>query len=478
MSAWKPLHGYEMVVGLEVHVELKTRTKAFCRCKTDYGAPPNTQCCEVCMGYPGALPFLNREAVHYAALAGMALNCTVHEYSRFDRKNYFYPDLPKGYQITQFDFPLCTGGHVVISTPDGEKTIGITRIHMEEDAGKLLHVEGGTLLDGNRCGVPLIEIVSEPDISAPQEAVEYLRKLRQIIAYTGVSDCKMQEGSLRCDVNLSVRLPGQPMGTRTEMKNLNSFSAVEKAIEAEYRRQVLMQIEGEAVCQETRRLDARTGETVLMRRKENADDYRYFPEPDLTALRLSKEELSLWERELPEMPDIRKARYMKEYGLSAQTADKLTVTRKVAEYFEKVAGMSRDAALMANLMVGEVFRLMDGEDGDILLSEAALSQIADMAAHGDISQGSAKKVIAELWGREETPAQCVERLGLKQISDPELLRQLVQQAMAEHPDLLEGYRKGKLSLKNALMGAAMALSDGKANPVLMRQELEQALEEE
>ena len=305
-TPWKTLKGYEMVIGLEVHVELKTKTKIFCSCKTNFGAPPNTQCCPVCMGFPGTLPVLNKQVVHYAVLAGLATGCTIARYSKQDRKNYFYPDLPKAYQISQYDLPLCVDGHLMVETPEGEKRIGITRIHIEEDAGKLIHdPEQGTLIDCNRCGVPLIEIVSEPDIRTPQEAVAYLQKLRAVIAYTGISDCKMNEGSLRCDVNLSIHKPGQPFGTRTEMKNLNSFQSVQRAIEEEYRRQVEAVERGETIVQETRRFDQQTGKTSAMRRKENANDYRYFPDPDLAPIVTGEDTLAAWREELPVLPDQR-----------------------------------------------------------------------------------------------------------------------------------------------------------------------------
>lgn len=352
--AWKIKDGYEMVVGLEVHVELKTRTKIFCSCPTTFGAPPNTQCCPVCMGFPGTLPVLNREVVHYAALAGLATECTIANYSKQDRKNYFYPDLPKAYQISQFDLPLCVNGHLMIETEQGEKCIGITRIHIEEDAGKLVHdAQKGTVVDCNRCGVPLIEIVSEPDMRTPQEAVAYLRKLKAVIAYTGVSDCRMQEGSLRCDVNLSIHKKGEPFGTRTEMKNLNSFQSVQKAIEQEYLRQVEAIKHGEAIVQETRRFDQASSKTFSMRRKENANDYRYFPEPDLAPIVLTNEQIETWRKELPVLPDVRKAEYMHRYDLTAYAAEQLVSSKAIAEYFETAANAVQTPSTvktMANLM--------------------------------------------------------------------------------------------------------------------------------
>ena len=467
--AWKMIDGYEMVVGLEVHAELATRTKIFCACPTAYGAAPNTQCCPVCLGYPGALPVLNREVVHFAAKAGMALGCQIARFTKFDRKNYFYPDLPKAYQISQFDLPLCTGGGLTIATSAGEKTIGVTRIHMEEDAGKLIHDERSTLLDMNRCGVPLIEIVSEPDIRTPQEADAYLRKLRTILRYTGVSDCKMQEGSLRCDVNLSVHKPGTPFGIRTEMKNLNSFVSVTKAIEAEYARQVKVIQAGECIRQETRRFDQRTGETYAMRRKENANDYRYFPEPDLPPVTLAEAQLSAWRDELPILPDARRAAYMADYGLTAYAAEQLVAERATAEYFESAAANCTAPRTLANLLITEVFRLMEGEDAVIRIPAGHLARLADMVEAGGVNNNTAKAAIAEIWQSGEEPEAYVNRKGLRQLSAPAALAPFVRRAVEENPKIVAQYHGGKDTTKRAIMGAAMRLAGGKANAnVLMR----------
>ena len=467
--AWKMIDGYEMVVGLEVHAELATRTKIFCACPTGYGAAPNTQCCPVCLGYPGALPVLNGEVVHFASKAGLALGCEIARFSKHDRKNYFYPDLPKAYQISQFDLPLCTGGQLTISTKDGEKIIGITRIHIEEDAGKLLHDERGTFLDMNRCGVPLIEIVSEPDIRTPQEADAYLRKLRTVLRYTGVSDCKMQEGSLRCDVNLSIHKPGEPFGTRTEMKNLNSFVSVVKAIEAEYARQVAAVKAGETIRQETRRFDQRTGETYAMRRKENANDYRYFPEPDLMPIALTEEQIAAWQAELPLLPDARKAAYIKEYGLTDYAAEQLVSELSIAEYYEAAAKLTRAPRTLANLLITEVFRLLEGEDASICIPAGHLARLADMTESGEINNNTAKAAIAEIWQSGLDPDTYVSRNGLRQISDAAELLPLVQRVVEENPKIVAQYYGGKDTAKRAIMGAAMRLASGKANPnVLMR----------
>ena len=469
---------YEMVIGLEVHVELKTATKIFCGCSTKFGAAPNTQCCPVCTGMPGSLPVLNGKVVEYAVKAGLATGCKIATYSKQDRKNYFYPDLPKAYQISQYDLPLCSEGHLDIETESGKKRIGITRIHIEEDAGKLVHQEGkGTFIDCNRCGVPLIEIVSEPDMRSAEEAKAYLQKLRAIILYTGVSDCKMNEGSLRCDVNLSIRKKGSDkLGTRTEMKNLNSFQNVVKAIEYEYARQVSVLEEGGEVIQETRRFDMNTGKTSSMRSKENADDYRYFPDPDLAPIVLSDEVIAGWRKELPQLPDVRKAAYMADYGLTAYAAEQLVSSKYLADYFETAAQSTTAVKMLANLMISEVFRLLDGEDAKIPLNPAALAKIADMTEQSLISVGTAKKTIDALWDTPEDPEEYVTRMGLMQISDEAVLAEYVRKAIDTHPEMVAGYRKGKLTLKNALMGVAMGLSGGKANPVVLQKLMDAALD--
>lgn len=473
--AWRMIDGYELVVGLEVHVALATRTKIFCGCATRFGAPPNSQCCPVCLGYPGALPVLNREAVRLAAMAGMALACTVHPHSRMDRKNYFYPDLPKAYQISQFDQPLCTQGRLKIETQAGKKTIGITRIHMEEDAGKLIHEGDVTLLDMNRCGVPLIEIVSEPDIRTPEEADAYLRKLRTVLRYAGVSECRMQEGELRCDVNLSVHQPGTPFGTRTEMKNLNSFVSVVKAIEVEYRRQVEALRRGEAVCQETRRFDQRTGTTALLRRKENADDYRFFPEPDLPPLRLTQAELDAWRAALPILPDARRAVYMADFGLSAYAAEQIVSEKAVADYFESAVRLTHAPRVLANLLITEGFRLMQGDPPEICIPPAHLARLSDLADMGEINGNTAKEAVAALWGTQETPDAYIERNGLRQISDEASLRPFVRQAIEENPKMVAQYYAGKTAVKRGIMGAAMRLAGGRAAPEVLLRLVDEAL---
>mgnify|MGYP000658175615 CR=1 FL=1 len=465
---------YEMVGGLETHIELSTATKIFCGCTTAFGSEPNTHCCPICIGLPGTLPKLNRQAVRYAIMAGLVTHCTINPISKMDRKNYVYPDLPKAYQISQFDKPLCEHGYVELASG---KKIRITRIHIEEDAGKLVHdPEKGTLIDCNRCGVPLIEIVSEPDIRTPQEAVAYLQKLKAVIAYTGVSDCRMNEGSLRCDVNLSIHKAGEPFGTRTEMKNLNSFQSVQRAIEEEYRRQVEAARKGEAIVQETRRFDQQTGKTSSMRRKENANDYRYFPDPDLAPLVLAPELVEKWGSELPKLPDERKAAYIREYGLTSYAAEQLVSDKALADYFETAAQFTHAVKTLGNLMITEVFRLLEGEGAAIPIAPKHLGRIATLAEENIINSGAAKKTIAALWQRDEDPDEYVTRSHLRQLNDEAQLRAFVTQALAEHPDMVAGYRKGKLALKKALMGAAMGLSGGMANPVLLQRLVDEALD--
>lgn len=460
---------YEMVIGLEVHVELKTKTKIFCSCPTDFGAAPNTQTCPVCLGLPGTLPVLNGKVVDYAVKAGLATNCTIARFSKQDRKNYFYPDLPKAYQISQYDLPLCEHGWLDIETADGTKRIGITRIHIEEDAGKLMHDdEKGTMIDCNRCGVPLIEIVSEPDIRSAEEAKAYLQKLRAIILYTGVSDCKMNEGSLRCDVNLSVRKKGtETFGTRTEMKNLNSFQFIVKAIEYEYKRQVEAIEAGEKIVQETRRFDANTGKTYSMRTKENANDYRYFPDPDLPPIKLTEEKIASLQAEIPRLPDARKQEYMERYGLSAYDGEVLTTNMAMADYFEAAAAQTRYPKLVANMLLSEVMRLAGGEEDVCRIQPSRMAALADLSGDGIINSATVKKLIKELWETDFDVADKVEREGLAQVSDEMILLEWVQEAIRQNPKSVADYKKGKKAAAKAIVGKVMAVSGGRANPTVV-----------
>jgi aspartyl-tRNA(Asn)/glutamyl-tRNA(Gln) amidotransferase subunit B len=470
---------YEMVCGLEVHVELATKTKIFCSCPTTFGAAPNTQCCPICIGLPGTLPVLNSQVVDYAIKAGIATNCKIARYSKEDRKNYFYPDLPKAYQISQFDLPLCEGGYLEIESENGTKKIGITRIHIEEDAGKLIHDDTyGTLIDCNRCGVPLIEIVSEPDIRSPEEAVAYLRKLRAIIMYTGISDCKMNEGSLRCDVNLSVRKKGETkFGTRTEMKNLNSFVFIQKAIEYEYKRQVEAIEAGETIVQETRRYDAASGKTYSMRRKEDANDYRYFPDPDLPPIIMTDAEIKSLGDSIPQLPDSRKADYIKKYGLSPLDAELLINSKSIADYFESAAKQTEYPKLLANLMISELFAMLppDADEAVIPIESAHLAAIATMSGDGTINSSTAKKLLRQIYESDADPVQIVKDNNLAQISDPAILGKYVEEAIAEDPKSVAAYKAGKTAAAKAIMGKIMSKTGGKGNPVTINELLEAAL---
>lgn len=472
--------GYEMVIGLEVHVELKTKTKIFCSCPTTFGAEPNTQCCPVCMGYPGTLPVLNKKVVEYAVKAGLATNCTIANYSKQDRKNYFYPDLPKAYQISQYDLPLCEHGHLDIETEEGSKRIGITRIHIEEDAGKLVHDDKhGTMIDCNRCGVPLIEIVSEPDIRSAEEAKAYLQKLRAIILYTGVSDCKMQEGSLRCDVNLSVRKAGtEKFGIRTEMKNLNSFQFIVKAIEYEYKRQVDALEAGEVITQETRRFDPATGKTYTMRSKENANDYRYFPDPDLPPIELTNAVIKALGDQIPELPDARKQAYMEKYGLTAYDGEVLTSDKALADYFEAAAATTKYQKLAANLLITEFMRLIEGESFVCPVSAKHLGELATLVGDDVINSSTAKKLIRDMFETDASPKALVEERGLAQINDEVLLGKLVAEAVAANPKSVADYKKGKLAAAKAIIGNVMSKTAGKGNPVIINRLLEAELQKQ
>lgn len=463
------MNSYEMVIGLEVHVELATKSKIFCGCSTKFGAAPNTQCCPVCAGMPGVLPVLNEKVVDYAIKAGLATDCTIARFSKNDRKNYFYPDLPKAYQISQFDLPLCFGGHVDIATETGEKRIGITRIHIEEDAGKLVHDDKlGTLMDLNRCGVPLIEIVSEPDIRSASEAIAYLRKLRSIILYTGVSDAKMNEGSFRCDVNLSVRKHGsEAFGTRTEMKNLNSFAYIEKAIAYEYQRQADSVEKGEKILQETRRFDPASGKTFSMRTKEDANDYRYFPDPDLLPIVVSPTHVQTLQDEIPVLPDQRRSRYQKQYGLSAYHSEMLVLDKEVSDLFESAAALTRHRQPLASFMISEVFRMMN-EEGNLQISDRQLADISTLLGEQHISSSGAKKLLSVLWGTDADAGTVMEAQGLAQLNDMDRLREIAEEILGENPAAIQDYHAGKTAALQALMGKAMGRSHGKANPALLK----------
>jgi len=459
---------YEMVIGLEVHVELDTNTKIFCGCSTKFGASPNTQTCPVCMGLPGSLPVLNKKVVDYAVKAGIATNCSITPRGKQDRKNYFYPDLAKAYQVSQYDLPLCHDGYIEIEEENENYKIGITRIHIEEDAGKLIHTDGGSLIDYNRAGVPLIEIVSEPDIRSAAQAKAYLQKLRSIIMYAGISDCKMNEGSFRCDVNLSVREKGSEiLGTRTEMKNLNSFSFIVKAIESEFKRQIEVIESGDEVIQETRRWDPELGKSFSMRTKEDAHDYRYFPDPDLAPIVITKEKLKEIKDSIEVLPDQRKKTYMDSYGLTAYEADKLVSEKFIADFYEE-AVKEGSSKLVANLMLSEVFRLLGKEEDaeNIPFAPSKLGVLAKRIEEDVISQSMAKKIVELLWKSDKDVDEIIEKEDMRQITDVALLEGIISKLIAENEDIVSSYKAGKEKAFQALVGSVMRQTKGKASPSL------------
>lgn len=468
---------YEAVIGLEVHVELSTKTKIFCSCSTEFGAPPNTLCCPVCMGLPGALPTLNKKVVDYAIKAGLATNCEISSFSNHDRKNYFYPDLPKAYQISQYDFPICYNGYVLIETASLSKRIGITRIHIEEDAGKLVHSEEyGTMIDFNRCGIPLIEIVSEPDIRSSEEAKAYLKKLRSIILYTGISDCKMNEGSFRCDVNISLRPDGSSeFGSRCEIKNLNSFTFVAKAIDAEIARQSALLDSGNAIPQETRRFDPKSSKTYSMRAKESSDDYRYFPEPDLLPIEISEDHIKHLKDELPTLPDERQKNYVSRYGLTPYDSAVISSDMALSDYFEKAAEQTSYPKILANIIISQLLSLTPLDNFSVSLLPKYIAELSELIGTNRINSSSAKTLMKRIFSENISPITIAENENLFQISDKEILTVFAREAIAESPSSLSDYKNGKKHAAKAIFGKAMAKSSGRADPLALTEILEDLL---
>lgn len=465
---------YEIVMGLEVHAELSTKTKIFCSCPTEFGGEPNTHCCPICMAMPGTLPVLNEKVVEYAVKAGLATNCEISRDSKNDRKNYFYPDLPKAYQISQFDKPLCEHGYVEIEDDEGnKKKIGLTRIHIEEDAGKLNHNEfgQGSLVDLNRAGVPLIEIVSEPDLRSSKEAEQYLRKIKSILEYIEVSDCKMQEGSLRADVNVSVRKKGTTeFGTRIEMKNMNSFRSIVRAIEYEAARQIDLIEEGGNVEQTTLRWDDVSGKTFQMRDKEDAEDYRYFPDPDLVAIRLSEEYIENVKNSLPELPESRRARYVGEFGLSEKDANLLTASKYLSDLFEGAQSKCGNAKAVANWILSDISRIINEkemEPDQIPFGSTELAKVVELIEKGTISSAIAKKVITELFENPRDPEVIIKENGWIQISDEGAIKEVVLKIISANPQSVADYKGGKDKAIGFLVGQAMKETKGKANPGML-----------
>lgn len=464
---------YEVIIGLEVHAELSTKTKMYCNCSTTFGADPNTHCCPICTGMPGVLPVLNERVVEYAVKAGLATNCEISRFSKQDRKNYFYPDLPKAFQTSQYDLPLCLGGHLDINVNGEKKTIGITRIHIEEDAGKLIHdaYTGDTLVDMNRCAVPLIEIVSEPDIRSADEAVAYMQTLKSILEYLEVCDCKMQEGSLRCDVNLSVRPVGQKeFGTRTETKNLNSFKAIHNSIEFEIKRQIEVLENGGKIYQETRRFDDAKGIGYAMRTKEDAHDYRYFPEPDLAPIVLSDEYINNIKNNLPEMPHIKKERYIKEFGLPEYDAEILTSSLKTANFFEKTNKICNNPKAVSNWIMGDMARMLNEKELEIdesKVTEENLAELIMLMDKGTISSKIAKTVFEDMFETGENAKDIVEKKGLVQMSDEGAIKEICQKIVDANPQSIIDYKAGKDRAIGFLVGQIMKETKGKANPQIV-----------
>ncbi len=469
---------FKTVIGLEVHAELDTKSKIYCGCTTEFGGEENTHVCPICSGMPGVLPMLNRKVVEYCVRAGLALNCAINPYSRQDRKHYFYPDLPKAFQTSQFDQPLCLKGYVDIVADGQPKRIGITRIHIEEDAGKLIHEVGQTRVDYNRCGVPLIEIVTEPDFENSAQVHAFLEALREILLYTEVSNCKMEEGSLRCDVNLSIHRVGEPFGTRTEMKNLNSFSAAVAAVQYEAQRQRRVLSAGGKITQDTLRWDDAAGNNYVMRSKEDADEYFYFPEPDIMPMVLSDGYIDRIRQTLPELPAHRRERYVSQMGLPLYDAQLLTVSKFISDFFDQTVAAGAQPKSVSNFIMGDIMRLLN-ERGwaaeKLPISAQSMAELLSLIEKGAISNSMGSKVIEIMFDEAKSPTDIVQERGMAQVSDAGAIREMCRQVIAENPKIVDDYKGGKVKAITALVGQVMKMSRGKANPSMVNQLLEELL---
>lgn len=460
---------YKTIIGLEIHSELSTNSKIFCSCTTEYGGDPNTHCCPVCLGLPGSLPVLNEKVVEYGIKAGLAFNSKIANHTKMDRKNYYYPDLVKGYQISQYDKALCEGGYIEVDTENGKKKINLTRIHIEEDTGKSIHSkDGGTLLDYNRAGVPLIEIVSEPDMNSPEEAKQFLEKLKSVLQYIEVSDCKMEEGSLRCDVNINIvdEETGKK-STITEIKNLNSFKSAVKAMEFEQKRHIELLEKGQDTIRETRRYDDLKGETISMRTKEDASDYRYFPEPDIVDMEISNEWIENIRKSLPELPEDKMNRFIKQYDLPEYDAEVLTSSKSLALFYEDTVSHSVDFKTASNLIMGDILRRLKDEDmeiEDIRFSSKEFADLIKLIDSGKISNKIGKKVLREMFEEGKDPNKIVKEKGLIQINDEGEIERIVDETLEENPESIEDYKNGKDRALGFLVGQVMKKTRGKANP--------------
>ncbi len=475
---------YETVIGLEVHVQIKTKTKIFCSCSTEFGSPPNENTCPICLGMPGVLPVLNKRFLESSMRACLATHCTIEPMNRFARKNYFYPDLPKGYQISQFELPLGTNGYININVDGTKKRIGLTRIHMEEDAGKLIHGEnsgrpGKSYVDFNRTGVPLCEVVSEPDMRSAEEARAYLNELKSILEYTGVSDCNMEEGSLRCDANVSIRPVGQKeFGTRAELKNLNSFKFIQKAIEYEVDRQTKLLDQGDTVKQETRLYDADRNETFPMRSKEEAHDYRYFPDPDLVPIMIDEAWVEELRKTIPELPEQKRERFVKSYKIPEYDAGVLTSSKPLADYFEQCTALFPHPKTISNWMMGDLLRELKKDGRNIVdcpVSPSALVDLLKLIESGTISGNIAKGIFEEMYQTQKSAGSIVEEKGLKQITDSSAIEKIVAEVLQANPSQVEEFKGGKEKVLGFLVGQVMKASKGKANPAMVNKLLKKKM---